>query len=310
MIEAISLTMNLQLFKGGSTVVNNSTYTPTEYELQLQKIQADYANKVSPNAQWLNDTAGNVLKNSLGSVQVDFSGLNNKAQDQINKANQSNMDLANSLTSKITQTGKVNQDLINEAQRLNTLTMNNNQNLSNGILPQAFQNNMEQSIKSGLTNTIGNYMNNAAANGVLNSSVTTSSMNDIQKNVADTMAQQYQSNLNLLSGLNNSNSQQSLANIGLRNDMNNAGSQQYLANAGLLNGINNNNIGNATAGITAAAGAQEAAQQPALNLWNASLGLNGAGNSTLNALAGKGTTTTTQKTSGGGLLGGLVGGLI
>lgn len=85
--------------------------------------------------------------------------------------------------------------------------------------------------------------------------------------------------------------------------------QQYLSSAGLINNINNNNIGNASAGITTAAGAQEAAQQPALNLWNASTGLASSGNSTLNALAGKGTTTTTQTTSGGGLLGGLFGGL-
>lgn len=232
------LIIDLQLFKGGTTVNNTSTYTPTEYELQLQKVQADYANKVAPNAQWLNQTAGDILKNSIGAVQVDFSGLNDNAQNQISSANQSNM------------------------------------NLANGILPQAYLDNMTQAIQSGVQNTYGNLLNNSAANGVLNSSVTSAGLNDISKNVADTMAQQYQSNI------------------------------------GLLNGINNNNISNATAGITAAAGAQEAAQQPALNLWNASIGLNGAGNSTLNALAGKGTTTTTQTTSGGGgLLGGIIGGL-
>ena len=58
------------------------------------------------------------------------------------------------------------------------------------------------------------------------------------------------------------------------------------------------------------AAAQEAAQQPALNLWNASLGLNGSTNSALAAAAGKGTTKSTQITSGGGgLLSGLLGGL-
>ena len=61
-----------------------------------------------------------------------------------------------------------------------------------------------------------------------------------------------------------------------------------------------------------AAWEQEAAQQPALNLWNASLGLNGSTTSALAAAAGKGTTTSssTQRTSGGGgLLSGLLGGL-
>ena len=234
-----TLYIDLQLFKGSTTVTNTSTYTPTEYELQLQKIQADYANKVAPIAQWLNQTAGNILKDSIGSVQVDFNGLHNEAQNQINAANQANADLAN------------------------------------GILPQAYVDNMTQAIQSGVQNSFGSLLNNAANNGVLNSSVTSAGMNDISQNVANTMAQQYQSNV------------------------------------GLLNGINNNNITTATAGITAAAGAQEAAQNPALNLYNASLGMNSAGNSTLNALAGKGTSTSTQTQSGGsgGLLGGLIGGL-
>ena len=232
------LMIDLQLFKGETTVTNTSTYTPTEYELQLQKIQADYAQSVAPVAQWLNQTAGNILKDSIGAVQVNFDNLNNQAQNQINAANQANMDL------------------------------------TNGILPQSYVDNMTQAIQSGVQNSFGNLLNNAANNGVVNSSVTSAGMNDISKNVADTMAQQYQSNI------------------------------------GLLNGINNNNITNATAGITAAAGAQEAAQNPALNLYNASLGLNSAGNSTLNALAGKGTTTSTQTQSGGsgGLLSGLVAG--
>lgn len=304
------LIIDLQLFKGGTTVNNTSTYTPTEYELELQKIQADYANKVAPNAQWLNQTAGDILKDSIGAVQVDFNGLHDIAQNQINAANKSNMGLGDTINASLSQAGKNNQDLINEAANLNSQTMNNNAQLANGVLPQAYLDNMTQAIQSGVKNSYGNLLNNSAANGVLNSSVTSTGLNDISRNVADTMAQNYTSNIGLLSGLNSNNAQQSLSNIGLRNDMSNAGYNQTLSGAGLLNSINNNNISNATAGITAAAGAQEAAQQPALNLWNASLGLNGAGNSTLNALAGKGTTTTTQTTSGGGgLLGGIIGGL-
>lgn len=230
--------IDLQLFKGGSTVVNNQAYTPTEYELQLQKTQADLANQYAPNATWLNDTAKNLLQNSLGAVQVDFGKLNDQAQAQINQANQSN------------------------------------QSLANGQLPEEVMNNITQNAQNMAQNSMGNLLNGLANNGVLNSSVTTTGMNDISKNVSNTISQQQQSYMNT------------------------------------LNNINNNNINNATAGITTAAGAQEAAQQPALNLWNASTGLAGSGNSTLNAIAGKGTTTSTQTTSGGGgLLGGLFGGL-
>lgn len=304
------LIIDLQLFKGGSTTVNNSSYTPTEEERQLQALQVQFAQDLMPNALWLNDIGRNLLENSLGAVQVDFNKLNNQAQNQINAANQSNMGLGDTINASLSQAGKNNQDLINEAADLNSQTMNNNAQLANGVLPQAYLDNMTQAIQSGVQNSYGNLLNNSAANGVLNSSVTSTGLNDISKNVADTMAQNYTSNIGLLSGLNSNNAQQSLSNIGLRNDMSNAGYNQTLSGAGLLNTINNGNIGNASAGITTAAGAQEAAQQPALNVWNASLGLGGAGNSTLNALAGKGTTTTTQSTSGsGGLLGGLFGGL-
>ena len=231
--------IDLQLFKGGgSTVVNNQSYTPTEYELELQKIQADLAKQYAPNASWLNDTAKNMLENSLGAVQVDFGKLNEQAQNQINQANQAN------------------------------------QALANGQLPQEVMNNITQNVQNMAQSSMGNLMNGLANNGVLNSSVTTTGMNDISKNAANAISQQQQSYMNT------------------------------------LNNINNNNINNATAGITTAAGAQEAAQAPAQNLWNMSTGLAGSGNSTLNAIAGKGTTTTTQTTSGGGgLLGGLFGGL-
>lgn len=77
-------------FKGGTTVNNTSTYTPTEYELQLQKAQADYAKAIAPNSLWLNDTARNILQNSIGAVQVNFDKLNNQAQQLISQ-NQQNM---------------------------------------------------------------------------------------------------------------------------------------------------------------------------------------------------------------------------
>lgn len=234
---------DLQLFGGGggtTTVNNSSTYTPSEYELQLQEAQAKYADAVAPNALWLNDTAKNILQNSIGAVQVDFNRLNNSAQGQINTANASNS------------------------------------NLASGVLPTAYTQNMANAIRSGVQNTYGDLLNKSAQAGILNSSVTNRALNNISQNVADTMAKSYNNNISQVANLNN------------------------------------NQINNATAGITTAAAAQEAAQQPSLNLWNASLGLNGATTGALAAAAGKGTTnsTSTQTTSGGGgFLSGLLGGL-
>ena len=304
------LMIDLQLFKGGSKSNSTSSYTPTPQELALQQLQLEFAQNLMPNANWMNDIGKGLYGQALPLLQgVDFNELYNQAQSQIDKANAANMGLGDTVNASLSQAGKNNEALINEAAQLNSQTMNNNQQLANGVLPQSYLDNMSQAIQSSVQNTYGNLLNNSAANGVLNSSVTSTGLNDISKNVADTMAQQYTSNIGLLSGLNNDNSSQSLSNIGLRNDMSNTGYNQTLSGAGLLNSINNNNISNATAGITAAAGAQEAAQQPALNAWNTSMALGSVGNSTLNGIGGKGTTSTTQSTGSSGLLGGLIGGL-
>ena len=262
-------------FKGGTTVNNTSTYTPTEYELQLQKSQADYANAIAPNSLWLNDTARKLLQDSLGTVQVDFNKLNQNAQNLIvqNQRNMAALAPSNAAA----------------AQQANA-TLGQ---LQNGILPSQYQTNMQNAIRSTLQNTMGTQLNNLANRGVLNSSVTSTAMNDISKNAADTVAQQYQNNIQTVGGL---------ANRQMANTLN-----ANSANAGIYGNL----INSATQPITTAASAQEAAQKPALNLWNASLGLNGSTTSALAAAAGKGTTTSTSHTSGGGgLLSGLMGGIL
>lgn len=228
-------------FKGkGSSSTTVQSYQPTEQEIRLQKQAADYSEAVAPNALWLNNVARGLLEDSLGAVQVDYSSLLNNA----------NSNLAAS------QQGVAN--------------------LTQGILPSEYQKNMENSISSAVNNTVGNAISGLGSRGVLNSSVTNTAMNDISKNVSDTMAEQYSNNISTLNGL--------------------YGQQASLAGQG----------------ITQAAAAQEAAQQPALNLWNASLGLNSGGTlGALNAVSGQGTTTSTQSTSGGsGLFGSLFNGAI
>ena len=338
------------VFKGGSstTVNNTTTYTPTEYELQLQKAQADYADAIAPNSLWLNDTARNILQNSIGAVQVDFNGLNNQAQSQINNANAG---LAGVVSSNNTATNQANNNIGTLAGKYagtvqgtnNALNGYSNQygsaanktnaelgNLANGNIPSGYQQSMERSISSALNNTIGKTVNGLANRGVINSSIASSAMNDIEKNAADSVAQQYLNNINTVAGLNSQQlsnvnnalgAQSNLTNQQFNNSMtgiNKQGDiyQQRLSNTLNTNnanaGILNNAINNATAGITTAAAAQEAAQQPALNLWNASLGLNGSTTSALAAAAGKGTTqsSSTQSTSGGGgFFSGLLGGL-
>ena len=231
---------NLQMFKskGGSSTTYN--YTPSEEEKALLQQQLKYQEAFYPNVIKLNQTAGDVLWDSYGTVQADYDKMNTEAQNQIANA----------------------QGIVSGLQQ--------------GVLPQEYIDNMTNAIQSGVQNTVGNAINSLGSRGVLDSSVTNKALGDISQNVSDTMAQQY---------------------------ANNIATQSQLANQ---------QIGNATAGITASAGAQEAAQAPALSLWNASLGLQGSGNQVLGNIAGKyGTGVTTQNTSGnlGSFLGGAVTGL-
>ena len=261
--------------------------------------------------------------------------------------------------------------------------------LQNGEIPLNFQNAMTNAIKNSTDATVGNLLNNLAQRGVLNSSVTTQALNDIEGNVTNALAQNYLQNIGQLeslaqnkfqdainassetAGLANQQYQNNLADLGNRlnitgqmtdlydkyldswnnRTMSNADlatqrannnlasvdrftnlyNQTYNQNLNTANaqanfaqnqysntmGANNANaniysnvgIGQASAPLTTAAAAQEAAQAPATNLWNASIGLTGSNNGTLSALAGSSGKTTTTQSGGGGFLSGLFGGL-
>lgn len=145
--------------------------------------------------------------------------------------------------------------------------------LAQGQIPTAYQDAMEASIQKGVQGSMGNLLQDMGARGVVNSSVMDTGLRGISDSASDAMAQNWQNTVS------------------------------QLAN------IYGQNIDAAGQPIATAAAAQEGAQQPAINLWNASLGLNGSTTGALGALAGKGTTTMTQKTSGGGLFGGILTGL-
>lgn len=231
---------NLQIFKSKSGSSTTYNYTPSEEERALLQKQLEYQDAFYPNVIKLNQTAGDVLWDSYGTVQADYNKMNDTAQQQIANA----------------------QGIVS--------------GLQSGQLPEAYVQNMTDAISRGVNNTVGNAINSLGSRGVLNSSVTNKALGDISNSVSDTMAQQYNNNI---------------------------ATQSQLANQQLAG---------ATAGITASAGAQEASQQPALNLWNASLGLQGSGNQVLGNIAGKygtGVTSTQQNGNLGSFLGGAVTGL-
>ena len=165
--------------------------------------------------------------------------------------------------------------LLAQAQAQNASANTGRADLANGVLPSAYLQNMTDAISSGVNSTVGSAINNLAARGIVNSSTSNKALSDISKNVSDTVA------------------------------------QSYLNNISALQGIYNDQQANAGNAISLGAAGQEAAQSPAMNAWNMSLGLGGNTNQALSTIAGKmGTSTSTQSTSGGGLGGGLVSGLL
>ena len=297
-------------FKGNTT--STTTYTPTAEEKEMMALSNELTKKYMPNAERLNNTAANILWDSIGSNQVDFSTLNDRAQSQISGAQNGIQGLLGSNNAATESANGVLSSLT--PQYVDATTKANAQiaSLANGVLPTAYQENMQNAINSTLQNTMGSALNTLGQRGVLNSSVTNTAMNDISKNAADTVAKSYGENIDRVAGLTGQQYENTLGALGVQGDMSQTQLQNTLGTNATNAGLYGNLIDSATAGISTGAAAQEAAQQPALNLWTASLGLSPAGSGALAAVSGKGTTTSTQSQSGGGLggtLGGLFGGL-
>ena len=370
-------------YKGGSSTTVTNSYTPSEGEKQLAQASADYAKKVAPNAYYLNDLGRKLLENSLGAVQVDFNKLNEQAQSQIAEAtagmrgligsNDAAAAAANGTLGNLS--GQMGALAAQNAGRLGSLTglyqgatdqanralgeasgtigqsaQTANRALSSlatGQVPQQYQTNMEKSISAALQNTMGKSLAHLGNRGVLNSSVTTGAMSDIQRNAADEVARQYHANINQIAGLTqqqNANTtgaasamaglaqQQNANSTALANNLGNIYNTQYaqqqnalgqqanLAQQQFSNKMSSNGQNGAIYGnlanlagqrIALAAAAQEAAQNPAFRAWNASMGLSGATTNALAGIAGKGTSTqTSTQSGGGGFFGGLLGGIV
>jgi len=225
----------VQFFGGGSSTTVQS-YTPTAEEKRLWTLEGDYQEKAMPYMIDLLQTSRQLKNaNNYGTIGADFGALNENALNQISTA----------------QTGIAN--------------------LANGQLPQSYLNNMQSVLNNSVKTAMGSSLNSLAANGVLNSSITNTTMNDISKNATNTMAENYLNNISTLNGL-----------YGQLDSM--AGDQ-----------------------ITSTAAAQEAALSPMLSILSASQGGSANNTSAIGALKGTGTTTSTTSTSGSGLFNSLLG---
>ncbi len=165
-------------------------------------------------------------------------------------------------------------NLLNQATGVNNSAIKGYQNLANGKLPSSYTDNINQVVTNSVNQSMGNLLNNLSQNGVINSSVASQGIQGISQAAANTAADMYNQDISQLAGLYGNLSNMAGSNISL------------------------------------GAAAQEAAQQPAMNLWNTSIGLNGTNLGAISAMGGKGTSTSTASQSGGsGIWGGILGGL-
>jgi hypothetical protein len=266
---------------------------PTQYQQNME-------NSISTA---LKNTMGNTI-NNLGRRGVLNSSVTNSALNDIAKnasdtvaqqyqnnisqiGNLANQQFSNTNTALGAQGTIAQQKLGNTNTALGAQQGITQQNLGNTNTALGQQGNLAQQQLGNTQSTLG------AQSGLSNQNLAnTSNMLSAQTGLTNQQATNSNNALNSMQGL----TQQQLQNLLGTNSANGA--------------VYQNLLGSATAPITTAAAAQEAAQSPALNLWNASLGLNGATTGALAASAGQGTTTsTTTNSGGGGLFSGLLGGL-
>ena len=180
----------------------------------------------------------------------------------------------NLLENSIGETQVDYKNLLGQATNINNSAMNGYQSLANGQLPTSYTDNINKVVTNSVNQSMGNLLNNLSQNGVINSSVASQGIQGINQAAANTAADMYNQDISQLADIYGNISNMAGANISL------------------------------------GAAAQEAAQQPAINLWNTSIGLDGTNLGAISAMGGKGTSTSTQRTSGGsGIWGGILGGL-
>lgn len=76
------------------------------------------------------------------------------------------------------------------------------QGLANGQLPQAYQTNFENGIRSGVQNTVGGIVNNLARRGIgMNGTSFTNQLNSVNQAVADAGAKNFNASMSTASGL-------------------------------------------------------------------------------------------------------------
>lgn len=260
-------TFDLQLFGGGKkskvqSIGANLPQTSPE-EKQLLQGQMDWINRTNQSAntlQGMGDRAlNNVVSPQYQQMYNAYLGTNKDnqnalaaLQNQVATAGAKNLTdntrYANQLGASVDAMNNGAGQLANEYNGALLKNQNAMDSITNGQLPTAYADARRQALNNDLQATVGNAVSGLASRGIVNSSITDSTLNDISKNASNTLAAQYSNDLGQAAALNSQAFNNSLSGIGAKmglwgntynNQQNGIVNQSNLLNQGYTNQMNN-----------------------------------------------------------------------
>ena len=300
-------TFDLQLFGGGkkSKVQSIGANLPPAgpEEKQLLQGQMDWINRTNQSAntlQGMGDKAlNNVITPEYRQMYNAYLGTNKDnqnaigaLQNQVTAAGARNLTdntrYANQLGASVDAMNNGANQLANEYNGALLKNQNAMDSITNGQLPAAYSEARRQALNNDLQATVGNAVSGLASRGIVNSSITDSTLNDISKNASNTLAAQYSNDLGQAAALNSQAFNNSLSGIGAKmglwgntynNQQNGIVNQANLLNQGYTNQMNNAGTAAGLVGqreglaqnpINTGATTQSAAIQPAKDYYSMS----------------------------------------
>lgn len=259
---------DLQIFGGGgkkSKVSSIDAKVPeaTADEKQLLQGQMNWINNTNRSAntlQGMGDRAlNNVVSPQYQQMYNAYLGTNKDnqnalaaLQNQVSTAGAKNLTdntrYANQLGASVNAMNNGAGQLANEYNGALLKNQNAMDSITNGQLPTAYADARRQALNNDLQATVGNAVSGLASRGIVNSSITDNTLNDISKNASNTLAAQYANDLNQAAALNSQAFNNSLSGIGAKmglwgntynNQQNGIVNQANLLNQGYTNQMNN-----------------------------------------------------------------------
>lgn len=342
------LIFDLQTFGGGkkSKVKTTPAQIPqaTAEEQQLLNQQLDWFNQTKPIANRLlnmgntalntqinpdyNSIYGN-MQNATDANTNRINGLFTPLTDAQNTANNANNGYINNIGNAMDSYSEGNKYLDSDYQKAMQDNANTMSGLLSGNLPDAYATNRRNALMDDMNSTVGNTLSNLASRGIIDSSVSSSALNDISRNASNTLANSYTNDMNTATNiannaynnqLNGLNGRAGLLGDQYANAVNGVNTQagltgqnysNALRNAGMISYLTGQAQNYANAGLTNASNAQNAALNAPAQYLEMANNLNEPARSLLASMRGQryalGTPATTYvKQGSGGLFGNLM----